>query len=234
MLWDLKSGKMKALLKGHVGPIHGLAMSPDDRYLASISADGTARVWELATLQTKLVVEHPQSSFRCAVFSPNGKRLAIGCANKDPKIKELSGQAIQLWDILAGKLVVSLNGHKDDITCLAYSPDGKTLASASMDRDIKTWDPERAEVINTLTGHTRAVTCLGYSPDGTNLASVSWDGTLRMWNTKDGHNKYTLKSDYGSILCLAYHCLGRIVALGSESGEVELWDGLNGNARLLA
>ena len=76
--------------------------------------------------------------------------------------------------------------HWDKVNCVAYSPDGKTLASASSDKTVIIWSPETSRELQIFKGHRSAVTCVAFSPDGATLASASWDGTVVFWDVSSG------------------------------------------------
>jgi WD40 repeat protein len=74
--------------------------------------------------------------------------------------------------------------HGSDVFCVAFSPDGKTLASGSADHTIKLWDVASGKVQATFSGHTDQVRSLAFSPDGRTLASGSWDRTIKLWDLR--------------------------------------------------
>jgi WD40 repeat protein len=76
----------------------------------------------------------------------------------------------------------SLKGHANGFTSMAFSPDGKTLASGSQDKTIKLWDVATRKERAALNGHTSFVYSVAFSPDGKTLASGSFDGTVRLWD----------------------------------------------------
>ena len=80
----------------------------------------------------------------------------------------------------------TLKGHTGPANCVAYSPDGKTLASGSWDKTIKLWDVTTGKEEATLKGHTSMVYAVAYSPDGKTLASGGWDGAVMLWDVKTG------------------------------------------------
>jgi WD40 repeat protein len=77
---------------------------------------------------------------------------------------------------------IGLQGHPFEVLSVAFSPDGKTLASASQDRTIKLWDVATGNERSTLHGHTESVASVSFSPDGKTLASGSWDSTIKLWD----------------------------------------------------
>jgi WD40 repeat protein len=86
-----------------------------------------------------------------------------------------------LWDIGTSKVLTKL-AHQDSVWSVAFSPDGKTLASGSRDSTIKLWDIGTSKVLTTLSAHRGEVSSVAFSPDGKTLASGSWDSTIRLWN----------------------------------------------------
>jgi WD40 repeat protein len=88
--------------------------------------------------------------------------------------------------VATGKSLHTLTGHKDPVATVAYSPDGKHLASGGWDWNVKIWDVATGKPLHTLTGHQDSISTVAYSPDGKHLASASEDETIRFHDVATG------------------------------------------------
>jgi WD40 repeat protein len=103
-------------------------------------------------------------------FSPDGTTVAGGAPGGD----------IKLWNVTTGALRADLATSGDQITALAFAPDGRALA-VGVDRAVQLWDVAAGRLVARLEGHQSQVKCLAYAPDGMRLASGSSDKTVRLW-----------------------------------------------------
>ncbi len=123
-----------------------------------------------------------------------------------------------------------LKGHTGYVYSVAFSPDGKTLASGSSDRTIRLWDVETGTHLRTLRGHTSNVWSVAFSPDGQTLASGSSDRTIRLWDVATGAALHTLRGHTGGVLSIAFSPDGQTLASGSSDRTIRLWDVATGAA----
>ena len=129
--------------------------------------------------------------------------------------------------------IVVQTGHTGAVMSVAFSPDGKTLASASWDNTIKLWDTATGQELRTLTGHTYWVAAVAFSPDGKTLASGGWDKTVKVWDVATGELKRTLSGHTGWVYTIAFSPDGKFLASGGDDHAVRLWDTDTGRKRHL-
>ena len=131
---------------------------------------------------------------------------------------------IRVWDAASGAHIRTLEGHTDWVNSVAFSPDGRTLASGSRDSTIRLWDAASGAHIRTFTGHTWSVSSVAFSPDGGTLASGSRDSTIRLWDAASGAHIRTLTGHTNNVPSVAFSPDGRTLASGSYDGTTLLWE----------
>ena len=126
--------------------------------------------------------------------------------------------------IATAKPKATLEGHTDIVWSVAFSPNGKMLASASWDQSVRLWNVNTGRLLHTLTGHTNEVMSVAFSPDGNTLASGSWDGTIRLWNPRNGKLKRTLTEHAGGVASVAFSPDSNTLASGNADRTIRLWN----------
>ncbi|NBD15042.1 MAG: FHA domain-containing protein [Cyanobacteria bacterium] len=128
-----------------------------------------------------------------------------------------------LWGIMSQREVSHLP-CSEEITALAFSPDGATLASASGDKTIKLWNLETGEETLSITAHKLAINALAFSPDGATLASASGDKTIKLWNLETGEETLSITAHKLAINALAFSPDGATLASASGDKTIKLWN----------
>lgn len=134
-IWDIAEKRIHRVLRGHSKAIHSLAYSPDGRRLVSCSWDCTARVWDMESGDAKVLTKPGEVSsangFSCVAVVPgDGSLVAASCID----------DKVYIWDANTGALLKTLEGHEDSVYGVAFTPDGRSLVSVSLDQTVKIWD----------------------------------------------------------------------------------------------
>ena len=116
-----------------------------------------------------------------------------------------------------------LRGHTNIVSSIAWSPDGKILASNSVDDTIRLWDPRSGAFLQELTGHTDSIYSVAWSPDGKMLASGSVDDTIRLWDPRSGQCIRILEEHTDSVLCVSFSTNSHLLGSKSRDGTVRFW-----------
>jgi WD40 repeat protein/serine/threonine protein kinase len=160
----------------------------------------------------------------CVAISPDGTLAASGSA------VSLQHGDLKVWDVATGKVICSLVGHSGPIWDLAFSPDGKSLASSSLDRTVRLWDVSTWQTRHVLRGHTDYTAGVAFSPDSRLLASGSGDRTLKVWDAATGQEVGTLRGHSGGLFGVAFSPDGRHLASASSDETIRVWDVVSGKA----
>ncbi len=129
----------------------------------------------------------------------------------------------------------TLSGHTNSVSSVRWSPDGKTIATASWDNTAKLWDPTTGENTQTFEGHTDRVVMVAWSPDGKTVATASWDNTVKLWDPTTGENTQSLEGHEDSLEAVAWSPDGETIATSSWDDDVKLWNPTTGeNTQTLA
>ena len=125
------------------------------------------------------------------------------------------------------KLVRTLRGHTGVVGSIAWSPDGRILASPSDDKTIRLWNAETGECLRTLEGHRHYVVSVAFNETGQHIASGGGDRTVKVWETNTGRLLSTLTQGANSVRSVAFDPRGQLLASGNSDGTVTLWRSSN-------
>jgi RNA polymerase sigma factor (sigma-70 family) len=222
-LWDTGTLKeLPPLVKQPQEELRAVAFSPDGKLLASTNANSpTVRLWDVATRKEARQFESKEQQIFHAVFSADGKYLAIG-----------DGSGVTFWETATGKRRHDF-GHNYMIDSIHFSPDGRRLVSGASytDNIVRIWEPLVGKETAQLRGHQEGIEVVAYAPDGKRIATASQDGSVRLWDTATGREVRRLEAKDGMVYAMAFAPDGRTIASGGRRKAIHLWDVATGQER---
>lgn len=223
---SLAESHIQTVLRGHTAVVNNASFSPDETAAVTASADGTARVWPLAsganTDTDGLVLRGHTGAVNSAVFSPDGKWVATAGADKTAR----------LWSLAAPSGVssepITLAGHTDGVYSALFSPDGKRVLTASIDGTARVWQAADGAPVAVLRGHTGEIRSAQFSPDGRHVVTAGADGTARIWDAASGQQLALLAGHTDGVRSATFSPDGRWVLTAGADKTARIWDAETG------
>ena len=221
--WNIKTGKEVFGFDNRPGvPCWSLVITADGQRLLTGCGGGSGHLFDAKTGKRVRpgFGNHKGGAWGVALLA-DGKRAITGGADS----------AIRIWEIETGKKLADFAGVRDDVRCMAVSPDEKLLAAghfaeANGPASVRLWDIERAVEVRSMEGHSLEITSVAFSPDGKTLLSSSFDKTLRLWDVGSGKELKRFAGHLGPVEAAAFTADGkRIISCGSGPDKaMRLWN----------
>ncbi len=199
-VWNVASGDVITLFREHQGPVNAASFSPDGQWVVTASDDQTARVWSAGTGKLITTFCRHVNSVNDASFSPDGRWVITASDDAtalvwkvEPPLRRTASRCETDDNLVAGA------SHEEGVKAASFSPDGKSIVTASDDgfASLKNLENEEEAL---LIGHERGVRAVSFSPDGLWIATASGDRTVRLWQAVHGTEIATF-TGYDAVLC---------------------------------
>jgi RNA polymerase sigma factor (sigma-70 family) len=231
-LWDVGAGRQAARLRGgHTQPVFDAAFTADGKGLVTLCGSGRVCHWDVATGKLRSALEVPSA----VSLSPDGQTVAAAPRTREP---------IALRDTATGRERVELQGETPlGMACVAFSPDGRTLATSQDDPErwadespVSLWDVRTGKLLRRFRLPTPVpVRSLRFTPDGRTLLTAGSEPLVRLWDAATGKLLHPWPAHEGAVQAVAFTPDGRSLVSGALDGTVRLWDTAGGRqVRVLA
>ena len=214
-VWDVKTGEALFVLKGHTEDIADIEFCFDDSAVVTTAADNSVRFWELET-GTEVITWNPpvETYFTAIAITPDHATCATASEYN----------SIDIWDLQAGEVVHTLEGHTLPPGVLKFNDDGTRLLSGSPDRSVRIWDVETGRQIDVLHGHRSEVRAVQFTADETQVISAEVNYRMRTWTAYPKPTSIQVREFTRDFRTVQFSPDGTQLMLCAFSGDIKVRD----------
>lgn len=214
-LWQLDSAVELVSINSNQHKVNALVISADGRYLITAGSDRAIKVWDAHTHTELMSSRHHQLTVNGLAVNPIVHPVQFASVSSDRRV--------MLWSIARDSPLAILTAHTQPVRTIAFSPDGKFLATGGDDGAIQIWDLDRRQLVDTLSGHHWTVSTLKFLPNTNILISGSWDGSLKFWRLHSWQEIDRLTVYESEVLALAVSFNGRYLVTSGRNLHPKIW-----------
>jgi len=251
-------------LDGHDSGTAAAVFAPGDKQVAAVSWNGHLATWDAATGRELSRSQTSARQVLAAAFSADAGRVLIADSSGKPKVwnvgdgKEVfalgdgsemafaaacaprggllatAGEGVRLWNATTGKPLRALGGAGADISALAFSADGASLAGGTSAGTVTVWKVATGETKNMTGRHAGAITAVAFDATGLQVVSAGADGAIKTWDVPGKRARKTLRGHTGQVSAVAFSPDGKRVISGGRDRALRVWDPAGGEISALA
>jgi WD40 repeat protein len=210
-IWDLTTGRLHAVLKGHTGVVSAGLFAADGAHVLTGGHDGTVRRWLLA--DGRLIDTVHLGATVVGLTEDDGQWVAVTAADDGP---------VSVWREGGEPSALVLDGHTEGVISVAFGSDGLLVTGSEAEGRARVWDRRNGRLLATIPGHDAPMRQVAMSPDGRRVASAAEDGTVKLWDATSGEELLTLHGHRLIVHGVAFSPDGRLLASTSPDGSVAL------------
>ncbi len=217
-IFTMKSSHSIEQYTAHGGPVKGLAVSKNNKLMASASFDYSVVIWDLNPIREKITLIGHDAAVNAVEFSPRNDFLVSGGDDNNILLWMLN----DIYTINEEIEPIRLGNHRGKIADLEFSSDGKFLLSASWDGTVGVWDLKKRQKIDSLVGHKGPVYSVKYSKDNKYIYSSGYDGEIKLWKANNGEYVRPLIKNGWGISKFEVDEKQNFIAFGSTDGQIKI------------
>ena len=252
-VWKVVSGDLVAVLSAHDNYVDAVAFSPDAKHLATGSTDHTARIWRIADSRALIVLAGHRGAVRSVAYTSAAGLLTASSdgtmrlwdATPEPALEADAASAFHPGPpgsravapdgtvaAIAGQTVevvrpdgtrFQLQGHTADVNSVAFSRDGRSIVTASVDHTARIWDATSGRLVHPLRGHFASVSDARFSPDGRWVVTAG-PTKVGLWDAETGQQVTYIAGPGGRLTSVAFGDDGRTIAAVTDDGALGTFD----------
>lgn len=257
-IWNAHDGKPLLVLKGHRSRVTFVDFSRDGKRLVTASGDGVARLWDVDSGKPISQLPAHRRDLNMALFSPDGETVATGSwdntaamvnlrtkrrfgispsdgwihlirfSNDGRRLLTVTDTSAGVWSVNNGEQLALAAGHSERMTDAQFSPDGKWIATCSVDSTWRLWEVTTPETRAKLLRHTSPLTSMALSRDGRQIVVGSFAGEALLLDAADGKIQMKLTGHSGAVSAVAFSNDGRRVVTAGFDRQALIWDTATG------
>jgi WD40 repeat protein len=219
-LWQVDQLAELISIDSQQAKVNCLAISPDGRLMISGGSDKTIKLWLLGLTDERSIdylatLKTHQLAVNGVAFNPIEGEVSFASVSSDRRVI--------LWGMETKTPLAIFTNHTQAVKTLAFSPDGKLLATAGDDGLILIWDVDYHKLVQTLSAHRWTISALSFMADGNTLISASWDGNIKFWQVNSGQEIDCLSTHQIEVFAMAIGKDARCIVTASRDQTAKVW-----------